>query len=316
MYNKKVKKSTKLFECINCDYVTTRFCQYDRHISTRKHQNNENTTKIQQNTTKKVPFCCECGKSYNHRASLYNHKKKCIYNECDSKLDLENELKNLDYKELILKLIKENHELKNTLVIENKELRTQINSLIPIVGNNNNNNITNNTINKNKFNINVFLNEQCKDALTMNEFIDKIKITMDNLMVTKNQGLAAGVSNIFIENMNKLSIHERPIHCTDVKRETMYIKCETENSLEGKPTTQWKKDVENIKIKHAFKKVGHIQQQGLKQWVEKHPDWEHKPNEQDEYLLLINKCTSDLTEDKKEEKILKKLCNEVYIKYE
>ena len=113
--------------------------------------------------------------------------------------------------------------------------------------------------------------------------------------------------------MNKLSIHERPIHCTDVKRETMYIKCEDETEgSEGK--TYWEKDIENKKIKQAFKKVGHIQQRGLKQWVEKHPNWEDIQDEQEEYLLLINKCTADLTEDKREEKILKKLCNEVYVK--
>ena len=145
----------------------------------------------------------------------------------------------------------------------------------------------------------------------MNEFIDKIKITIDNLMVTKNKGLAAGVSNIFIENMNKLSLYERPIHCTDVKRETVYIKSEGDTDAKE---PHWEKDKENKKIKQALKKVSHVQQKGLKHWVKEHPDWEENPDEQEEYLLMINKCTSDLMEDNREEKIIKKLCNEVYIK--
>ena len=137
-----------------------------------------------------------------------------------------------------MKMIHENQELRKTMVMENQDLRNQITELIPKVGNNNTIN------NKQRFNINIFLNEQCKDALTMNEFIDKIKVTLENLMVTKNKGLTEGVSNIFIENMNKLSVHERPMHCTDMKRETVYIKCEDDDK-----SKKWEKDEENIKLK-------------------------------------------------------------------
>ena len=128
------------------------------------------------------------------------------------------------------------------MIHENQELRNQVTELIPKVGN---------TINKPRFNINIFLNEQCKDALTMNEFIDKIKVTLDDLLITKNKGLTEGVSNIFIENMNKLSVHERPMHCTDVKRETVYIKCEDEINKNG--NSKWEKDKENRKLKESIK---------------------------------------------------------------
>ena len=143
-------------------------------------------------------------------------KESCPF--LDNKNALVSKTENIDYKDMFLTMIKENKQLQNVLVTQ----QNQINELIPKIGNQ----IIgdNNTINKHKFNINIFLNEQCKDALTMNEFIDKIKITMNDLMVTKNKGISEGVSNIFIENMNKLSIRERPMHCTDVKRETSLYK--------------------------------------------------------------------------------------------
>ncbi len=299
----KVPKSSLKFSCEKCDFYTSRKSQYDRHLSTNKH-------KMIVNGSNKVPkndWICECGKIYKFDSGYYRHKKVCTYQKKESDILIKNDNDDIDYKAMFMTMIKDNKELRDSLVNENKQLRNQISELIPKVGNNNNSN------NKQKFNINVFLNEECKDALTMNEFIDKIRITLDNLIITKNKGLVEGVSNIFIENINKLSLHERPIHCTDIKRETVYIKCDGEENDEygGKP--HWKKDKDNIKIKQAFRKVNHLQQKGLKQWTDAYPDWEDKPKKQEEYLLLINKCTADLSKDKREEKIVKKLCNEVYL---
>ena len=183
----------------------------------------------------------------------------------------------------------------------NDKLVTTTNINNQIIGNNN-------TINKHKLNINIFLNEQCKDALTMNEFIDKIKITLDDLLVTKDRGLSEGVSNIFIENMNKLSLHERPMHCTDVKRETVYIKCNGENK-----GTNWLQDSENTKLKEALKKVSQVQQKSLDKWTEEHPNWLENPELQQEYMKLVKNCTDDLQENKREEKVIKKVCNKVYL---
>ena len=207
---------------------------------------------------------------------------------------------------IILKLFKENKKLQDVVVTQ----QNQITELIPKVGSLINGN--NNTINtKNKLNINIFLNEQCKDALTMNEFIDKIKVTMDDLMITKNKGLTEGVSNIFIENMNKLSLHERPMHCTDVKRETVYIKCGDNTENDG--VSNWEKDNKNIRLKDALKKVSHVQQKGLEKWIDEHPNWENNSDEQEEYMLLVKNCTDDLNENKREDKVIKKVCNQVYL---
>ncbi len=166
----------------------------------------------------------------------------------------------------------------------------------------------NNTINKNKLNINIFLNEQCKDALTMNEFIDKIKISLDNLLITKDKGISEGLSNIFIENMNKLSLHERPMHCTDVKRETVYIKYNNNENNDN-----WKQDNQNMELKDALKKVTLVQQKNLDKWTKENPNWNEDPNLQQEYIKLVKNCTDDIEENKRAEKIVKKVCNTVFI---
>ena len=145
----------------------------------------------------------------------------------------------------------------------------------------------------------------CKDALTINEFIDKIKISLDDLLITKNKGITEGVSNIFIENMNKLSLYERPMHCTDIKRETVYINSKNDN--EG--LCQWQKDSENKKLKEAINKIGHVQRKKLDLWIEKHPSWQENIEQQDEYMTLIKNCTDNLQENKREDKIIKKICH-------
>ena len=263
------EKTQAKFACKKCSFATSNKFDFNKHLLTLKH---ENTTKYNEKGTK-IPkiFECECGKSYPYRASLYNHKRVCTF--VDNKNALVSKIENIDYKEMFLTMIKENKQLQNVLITQ----QNQINELIPKIGNQ----IIgdNNTINKHKFNINIFLNEQCKDALTMNEFIDKIKITMNDLMVTKNKGISEGVSNIFIENMNKLSIRERPMHCTDVKRETVYIKCG--DAIDSDGATNWEKDIENIKLKEALKKVSHVQQKSLDKWTGEHPNWENNSDEQE-----------------------------------
>ena len=315
MIQKKFEKSSENYHCKDCDYITSRKSQFERHLSTQKHKKRQNDT----NDTKKVPFSsanfvCICGKIYTHKQNLYRHHKSCKYNNIDlSNCEVSNgEVTN----DLILKLVQENTEIKSMLYkqfesiqeqqkyvqSENKELRNQISELIPRVGNN----TVNNTINsKQKLNINIFLNEQCKDALTINEFIDKIKVTLDDLMITKTKGLSEGVSNIFIENMNKLSLYERPMHCTDTKRETVYI-----NSAGGGDRPPgWLRDDENKNFKQAINKITHVQRQNLDKWISEHPNWKKNSAEQEEYMKLVKNCTDDFKEDK----IIKRLCSNIYL---
>jgi hypothetical protein len=322
------KKVANKYICESCDYVSSNKYNYEKHLLTAKHKNTTKYNKIQQNCPKFFPktneYICSCGKSYPYRASLHNHKKKCFLDGVKNKdknitNDMEdgftnstkemqkNILKDQEKdgqkdksrdisKDLILKLVEDNSDIKSLLFKQFETMQNQINELIPRVGNNN-------IINKHKLNINIFLNEQCKDALTLEQFINKIEVTLGNLLVTKNKGLTEGVSDIFIENMNKLSLYERPLHCTDVKRETMYIKSEG---------AQWEKDNENKKLKQALKKVTYVQQQNLAKWVAEHPNWESNSHEQEEYMILVRNCTDELA-DQKENKVIKKLCNQMHV---
>ena len=318
------QKNAKKFCCKQCDFITGNKYNYDKHLMTAKHRNTtkyiENTTFLQENARLEENFVCECGKVYPYRGSLYNHKKKCSFGKDKLTEKVKDHVTNIysnktvkeESKDLILKLVEENTEIRSLLFNQfetmqtqmyeqQKQMHEQINELIPRVGNNN-------TINKQKLNINIFLNEQCKDALTMEQFIKKIEVTLGDLLVTKNKGLSEGVSNIFIENMNKLSLYERPLHCTDVKREIVYIKSE-DGQMEGKP--QWERDDANTKLKQALKKVTHMQRQSLEKWVVEHPNWEQNSDEQEEYMLLVKNCTDTL--DDKENKVIKKLCNQAHV---
>ena len=276
--DKKAQKTPKIFQCTNCYFICSKKSDYNRHIATQKHKRLINTDGCATFT----PFHCNCGKKYKHSQSLYNHKKKCHYKE-NKMIEyanknvgeeenvyqlIDNEDNQQGLKDLVVQLITENNEIKNTLLKENKELRNQIFELIPQIGNNN---TTNNV--KQRFNINVFLNEKCKDAISMDQFIEKIEVSMKNLLTTKDKGLGEGLSNIIIDNMNKLSLYERPMHCTDKKRETLYVKNE-----------EWQKDENQELINSLLKKVEHKQMKNIKQWTENHPDYMEDEKLQVEYI--------------------------------
>jgi len=278
MTYKKMPKNAEKFCCEKCNFTSSKLSNYEKHLSTRKH-------KILMNTCEKMPkmpYECPCGKSYKHTQSLYTHKKKCLYNEEENQIIVPDS--STDIKSMFMQVME-----------ENKELRKTISDLVPKIGNNNNN--TN--INQ-KFNINVFLNEKCKDAISMDQFIDKIEVTMKNLLTTKNKGLGTGLSNIIIDNMAKLSLYERPMHCTDKKRETLYVKNE-----------EWEKDEKMENINELLKKVEKKQMKSIDKWTIKHPDYMDKDHLQEEYLNLIRNCTSSI--DGCKEKVIKKLCDNVHV---
>ena len=291
MVNILVQESSKKFCCKKCNYYTCRKSQYDRHLLTLKHEKITNDNNLEQ----KVPneFICECGKKYNYLSGLSRHRKTCKREK--KQIDIIENEENLDYKSMFFEIIKKNNEFQDLLMKQSQ----QISELIPKVGNNNNNN--NNTINnKQKFNINVFLNEKCKDALSMDEFIDKIEVSMKNLLTTKEKGQVYGISNIIMENMNKLSLYERPLHCTDKKRETLYVK-----------NNEWEKDDSKTHINKALKKVESKQLKNLNVWLEEHPNYMNNPVEQEEFAQLMSECGKSIDDGR--EKIIKKLCDNVYI---
>tara|TARA_B100000287_G_scaffold389842_1_gene400211 strand:+ start:2349 stop:3233 length:885 start_codon:yes stop_codon:yes gene_type:complete len=282
------KFSTK-FYCEKCDYYANRKSDLQKHFNSKKHNGTYNDTQ-------KFSMKCECGKVYKFHSGYYRHKKLCNYVKNETIINENNENnKDDDYKTMFLKLLDENKEFKNILIKQ----QNQIGELIPKVGNNNVNNINN--VNQ-KFNVNIFLNTHCKDALNIDDFVKNIDINLDDLDYTKNNGLAEGISNAIIQNMSKLSLYERPLHCTDTKRETLYIKNED----------AWEKDDSKSKIKKAIKDVSDKQFKSIKKWTNTNPDFQDDSNKQEYFAKVL----SVLGKDNKDvdAKVIKKICNNYNLK--
>lgn len=297
---KKGEKGGKKFFCENCNYLACDKYKFDRHLTTQKHLILTNTYSEGEKGGRPIyNFICECGNSYKHKQSLNTHKKCCVL-----KIKVENKMNDLlnvsdvNYKEMFIEILNQNKELQQMLIKQNEEHNKQILELVPKL--NVTNNITN--IKDSKFDINIFLNEKCKDALSMDQFINKIEISLSNLLLTKDKGLTEGISNIFIENMNKLSLYERPLHCTDAKRETLYIK-----------QNEWQKDDNKTGVKRAIKRVAMLQSKNINNnWMKTYPNFMNHSSQKDAYVQLVKNTTDDIN-DNKEEKIVKNICKNVYI---
>ncbi len=209
-------KLSAIFTCEKCDYKCSRKGDFNKHLRSVKH-NTTNTTNIQHN------YSCDCGKIYNHRASLYNHKKTCTYTPPTPVPCPENSITytiepvepaeptSAELLVVIKELMKQNQELQNTM----KEM-------IPHLGNNNNTNTTN--VNGPTFNVQFFLENDCKNAKSIQDFLCSIEFNREHLVSMTKDGYVDTISGILIQALNKMEITERPLHCTDLKRETVYIK--------------------------------------------------------------------------------------------
>ena len=229
----KTPKNPKKYICEECDFKCVNKKDYNRHLHTAKHKfRTDRTVKPQKNPT---GYDCKCGKSYKSRSSLWYHKKKCSNNNTTLCSETEE-------KPSVMEIITQNKEIMNLLVLQNEELKRQnkeqsetIRELIPKIGNNNNNTITNTT--NNQFNLQTFLNEDCKDALNFSEFIAKIQVSFEDIENQVESGYVKGISKLFLENLQGLGTNKRPIHCTDKKRKTLYIKENDEWDKEGSQDT-------------------------------------------------------------------------------
>jgi hypothetical protein len=325
-----LQKTANIFRCETCHFNTGNKCNYLKHLDTRKHKTLTQTlTKVDTNLVKDATpqFMCLCGKSYKHRQSLYAHKKTCLKkdvnigetalehsnvnenniinnsNNNNNNYNNDNNNYNNDFKDLVCKMMIENNEIKTMLIKENQELRSQIKELIPKVGINNtitNNNTNNNT--NNKFNIQIFLNEQCKDAINIKDFIQSIKISLEQLEQIQNKGLVEGLATAILENIGRLSLYERPIHCTDIKRETLYIKHDN----------IWEKDETKQNIKQAIKELSHKPYSTLKEWLDNNPNYMDDENKQN-YFIQATRCLGQKC-DTIDTKVIKKICVNTYIK--
>ena len=306
MLKEKSGKIRNYYFCINCNYKTYDKKDFNKHLYTAKHKNNEcidnsftNLEKKSEKSENNNIYFCECGKIYKSRQGIYLHKKKCVFIEIkETNNDISNTQLTIS-NDTIIQILNDNKELKNIIFQQQNQLmkqQEQISELIPKVGNNNNN------TQNNKFNINVFLNEQCKDAINLSDFIKSLHVTLEQLDFTKQNGLADGISKTIIDNMSKLSIYERPMHCTDTKRETLYIK----------EDNAWSKDKAKEKVKNVIKKTSSKNYNALMDWKTLNPDFMKSEDKTDYFTKTIS--TIGKSTDFIDEKVIKKLCKETYIK--
>ena len=307
------QKTLNFFECKFCDYKSCRNSDFKKHLSTSKHilrsQGNiletKSLKKVSEKNINNIFSCNDCEKVFKSRSGLWKHKQYCkVIDKIEKKeineniLDSSNNILTLT-NDLIVKLLNDNKGMRDVIIKQQDHMmkqQEQISELIPKIGNNNNN------IQNNKFNIQVFLNEQCKDAINMSDFIKSIQVSFQQLDYTKHNGLVNGLSNVIIENINKLGLYERPIHCTDIKRETLYIKDDD----------VWCKDVNKQKIKKAIKNISTKQFYALNNWTKENPDFQNDEYKQNYYTHTLVAIANN--KEHNEDKIIKKLCNTSYIK--
>jgi len=221
-------KNAKIFSCKTCNFECFKQSDFNRHILTAKHKNRTNRT--EKTPKNAIVYKCECGKLYKSRSSLWYHKKKCP--QINNTVVVQ---ENPEDKPSMMDIISQNKEIVDLLVLQNEELKRQnreqsntIRELIPKIGNNNTT-----TNNNNQFNLQVFLNEDCKDAINFSDFIKQIQVSFEDIENQAECGYVKGISKLFIENLKELGTHKRPIHCTDKKRKTLYIKENDEWDKEG-----------------------------------------------------------------------------------
>ena len=274
-----VPKSSAKFCCKLCDYSTSRKSQYDRHLATDKHKMIVKLNNLVPKSST-ANFVCVCGKTYKYDSGYYRHKKDCPIATTQTAIDVPD-------KELIMTLIKQNAELLGAVKQGTHGIYNNCNN-------------TSNSHNK-TFNLQFFLNETCKDAMNIMEFVDSIKLQLSDLESVGKLGYVEGISNIITKNLNALDVTQRPVHCTDKKREVLYIKDED----------KWEKeDIDKKKLRKVIRKIASKNQMLLPEFKKAHPDCsQYHSNYSDQYNKIIVESMggSGDNDTEKEDKIIKKI---------
>ena len=300
------QKLSKKYCCETCDYNTDRKSNLETHLNSAKHLKEINGSKIKQTLSNNNLVCEICHKIYQTSAGLWKHKTKnnCKHDNDECKKDIDdlkisdNEFTN---KDLIMMLIKENSELK-TIMMEQQSM------MIKVLENGASNNNSHNTTNSHNkaFNLNLFLNETCKDAMNINDFVESIKLQVSDLENVGEVGFVEGISNIIVKNLNALDITKRPIHCTDKKREIIYIKDEN----------VWEKDESQCKMRKMIKKVVSKNQRLIPKFKEQNPEYNKSYSKvSDKYNKLIIESMGGSGDNdlEKEDKIMRNIVKNVLV---
>jgi len=277
-----VAKPGANYECKKCDYKTCKKFNFDKHLHTKRHTMINNDNKNVADSSKH--FSCVCGKLYTQKSNLCRHKKSC--NKAQSNVD--EMVEQMSDKDLIMYLLKENKEFKELILDQSNKMMEQNNKMFELANKPTIGNVNNNCNNKQQFNLQVFLNEKCKDAMNMSDFISSLKIQDEDFENIGKLGYVQGISNIFIKGLKDLDETMRPMHCNDLKRETLYIK---DNDV-------WGKDDNKHKIRNAIALIAHKNFKYIPVWIEANPQaLDGTTNKNDQYMRIANQITTAITPD-------------------
>ena len=284
------------FSCNFCDYFTDKKSSYDNHLKSKKHKMVTERLQMGQKLCEIMPetFKCNCGKQYKHRQGLWRHEKSCTNITIQNLTNQDKQQQLIDY------LLKENSEFKQLMLEQNKHMVELANN----AGHNTNNSHNTN----NHFNLQFFLNETCKDAMNIMDFVSQLQIGIKDLEETGRLGFANGISKIFINGLKQINVNDRPIHCSDSKRETLYIKNNNE----------WNKEDEDKRLlTSAIKQVANKNIKQISEWTKKHPEFnDPESRENDKFLKIVSESMSGSTVEetnKNYTKIIKNIVKETII---
>jgi hypothetical protein len=315
------QKTSKIYSCNFCHYKSCKKSNYDRHILSDKHARihleASGMELLEPNEPKmdKKCFKCVCGNIYKFSQGLSKHKKQCSYlTEQNINYNNKNDFTTLT--NLVLEVVKQNKEL-ITLNTESQKLHNEsqkhnqelTNKIVEICGTTNNNTLINNHSNNNNktFNLNVFLNETCKDAMNINDFVDSLQLQLSDLEEVGKLGFVDGISNIIVKNLKALDLHKRPVHCADKKREVIYIKDED----------KWEKENEQKqKLRKAIKRVAFKNEKLLPKYKELHPGCNYSDSKYaDHYSKLVIEAFGGSGDNdiEKQDKIIRNIAKEIVI---
>jgi len=287
--------------CEKCDYTSHNKYDFKRHLTTAKHKMDKKKRHQKTQDADVEGFVCACGKKYKYQSGLCKHKHKCKLNTLVSVGE--------DCKKTATNppTVKANTNITMDMFNQFMEQQQQLVQTMAELSKGGVTHIYNNNCNNKKMTINVFLNEKCKDAMNLTDFVENVKVSIDDLLYTKEHGYAKGISNIFVKHLKDLDPTERPIHCSDRKRLQFYIKEEN----------KWGKDKDNQKIDQSINNVTRKQIKQLVKWQKNHPNYENNDKLLEEYFKLTRQVMGggDITEMKQNEVDIKKsLGNELEIK--
>lgn len=299
----KYPKISFKYVCQNCDYKCSKTSEYNKHLTTQKHFGNTMATDGNAKISK--PYnCINCNKGYNDRSGLWKHNKKCVDKMIYTQADLYDEQKQ---EKLITYLIKENSEFKQFMMEQNKQMMEQNKQMMDLAKNSaGHHNVVNN--NNHHFNLQFYLNETCKNAMNIMDFVGQLQVGLNELEETGRLGFAEGISTIFINGLKQINVSDRPLHCSNFKKETLYIKNNNE----------WNKESDDKSLlTNAIKHVAHKNMKQISEWSKTHSEYndpESKVN--DKYLQIVSQSMSGSTKEetnKNYSKIIKNILKETLI---